>query len=490
MNTSKSNFCLHHTIPVLLVLLLVFAASCTLDGLDDEINDSVTQEDLQAASQILGESLSSDNSGLMLSLNDALTTMSTDGFVTDGTRPKANGSSLQNDDSGRGNESNYSYSYDAATGIHTISFTRSVDRPLFSKTVTDTLKYIFRDNNGNFVELPRRERERIESIDYNSYRQGSTETPSKTSSFLRTDTLIISGVSSASSTLRIDGVHNGSGTFRTERAGRPVTERGYQLEINFLNIEIDKAVAGRELRQGVTGTLTWEMSIEKNTDGNGDTQTLTGTIEMNGDRTALLRFQNFLKIFHVNLDDGDVKDVDREFEGRVTSVNEERRSFTLRSGREVFVNDQTEFDDDYRSLRQVRNALQNGTEVWAEGEGYREGNRFLATEVEFEREDDGDDIGEDGSHEFEARVTSVNLGLNTVTLAGEVVVRVNSQTVVDDDSDYRSLQEVSDALARGVAVVAEGEAVVPADTSEANLRALEISFETEDENSDDDDNDD
>lgn len=491
MNKPKNYFVYSRITAVLLVLIILLAAGCTLDGLDDEINNSITDEDLEAASQILGESLSSDNSGLMLSLNDALTTASSDGFTrnsSNGAFQKNTGSSTQDDDSGRGNETNFSYSYDPETGVHTVSFTRKVDRPLFSKEVNDTLKYIFTDSEGAFIEFPRREKQRIESIDYTGYRKGSTDTPTKTSSFQRTDTLLINGVSSGSSILQIDGVHNGDGRFRAERSNGDFREPAYQLEINFLNIEIDKSIAQQGLEDGVTGTLTWQMTIKKNTNGNQSTKTLTGTIEMNGDGTALLRFRKFLKVFNINLDDGDVKDRDHEFEGRVTSVNLDRQSFTLRSGYEIFVNDQTEFDDDdYSSLHQVQDAIQNGTDVWAEGEGYRENNHFIATEVEFEREEVGDENDADDTQEFEASVTSVKVELGTFTLAGEVIVKIDEQTSIDSSGDYQSLQEVNDALTQGSSVVAEGEAVVLGDASDAALRAIDVKFESDQGDSSDND---
>lgn len=472
-----------------LLLAALAVTSCTLSGIEDDVNSTITDEDLEAASQILGESLSADNSGLILSLNDALTTVSSDGFSMAGSPQKSTEPTLQND-SGRGNESEYSYSYNPETGVHTVSFKRTINRPLFSKEVTDTLNYIFTDNAGEFIESPQAEQERIESINYNGYRDGSVETPRKTSSFIRKDTLLINGVSGASPILQIDGVHNGNGFLEVKRPNGDLLERSYQLEINFLNIEIDKELSQRGLEQGVTGTLSWEMIIDKHTSGNESTKTMRGTIEMNGDGTALLRFQNFLKIFQVNLDNGDVKDQDREFEGRVISVDLGRSSFTLRSGRQIFINEETDFDDDISSLSEVQRALEDGHYIWAEGEGYSEGNRFIASEAEFEREredDDGDDDdSSDGEQsEFEELVTSVNLQQRTFTITGEVVIRINQETEIEDDGDYQSLQQVRDAINQGLHVIAEGEAQILEDDNEADLLALEVSFENEEDDDDD-----
>lgn len=373
------------------LLLILVISGCTLDNVGNSTDETITEEDLQASSQILGESLSSDNSGVILSLNDALTTISSSGF----TQKTAGPTTAQDDDrSGRGNETNYKYTYDPETGTHTISFERQVQRALFSKTVIDTLNYIFRDNNESFIKLPRQQKERIETIDYNGRREGEISTPRKESFFVRKDTFAITGVSDASTVLTIDGVHNGQGSIEIDRPENELMKRSYQLEINFLNIEIDKAVVenNQNLQSGVTGTLSWDMMIEKSVGNRTETHTLRGTIELSGDGTALLRFRNYLKLFQINLNNGDVKDQDEEFEGRVHLVNLDENSLTLVNGRTVYVTDNTEFeDDDYPSLRAVAEALNNNANIWAEGEGFIRDGKFIVSEIEFENEEDDED---------------------------------------------------------------------------------------------------
>jgi len=117
--------------------LLVTATSCTLDDVSSTNNETITEQDLQAAGEILGESLSSDNSGVLLSLTDALTSFSSTNFGS--SQNKTSTPTTQDDRSGRGGETDYNYTYNQETGIHSISFSRLVDRPLFSKTVIDTL---------------------------------------------------------------------------------------------------------------------------------------------------------------------------------------------------------------------------------------------------------------------------------------------------------------------------------------------------------------
>lgn len=473
MNTSKYK----QLVGIVGLALFAFSvSSCTLGDVSGDSGNTLTEEDLQAAGQILGESLSSDNSGVILSLNDALSNISSDGF-TPSTNLKSGTPTLQDDRSGRGSETEFSYSYDPATGTHTISFKREVQRPLFSKSVTDTLHYIFTDNSGTFIEFPRQQRDRIESITYDSHRQGEVSTLRRESFFVRKDTFLIDGVSDASPVLSIDGVHNGNGSMEIRRAGNLV-ERTYDLEINFLNIEIQKSSSGEiNVSRGVTGTLSWEMIIERTSGNRSDSKTLRGTIELNGDGTALLRFRDYLEIFQINLDDGDVNDTSREFEGRVQSVNVEQQTVTFVNGRTVYLTENTQFDDDqYTSLESVQRALENGIQIWAEVEGTVQNSRFMVSEIEFEDEDDGtaDNV------EFEALISSVNISANTFTLGGGAVIQINEDTIIDESGDYLTLQAVSDALSQGIRVEADGEGV-PSSSGNSDLTALDVEFEREED---------
>ncbi len=469
--------------------LLLVITGCSISGVDKQ-DEEITQEDLQAASQIIGESLSDETSGIMGSLNDALTGISSDGFVRT-TSAKSLSDDDDDDNSGRGRESNFTYSYDPETGTHTLTFLRSITKPNFSKSVKDTLKYIFTDNSGAFIAAPRVNRERIETIDFKGSREGNVNTPRKNSFFVRNDTFLIDGVSEASNLLLIDGVHNGEGNFEKTNDQGNTVDRSYELEINFLDVQIDKSVVrqNQSLEQGVTGTLTYEMIVEKTNNGSSSTKTIRGTVEMNGDGTALLRFERFQKLFQINLDDGDVRDQDDEFEGRVTSVNIENSTFTLAGGRVVRITDETtiENDGDLFSLQEVADALQAEKRVEAEGDGFLDDDVFVATQAKFETEDDDDDV--EGKLDFDAFISSVSVEDSTVTLQDERVIRITENTVIDDSGDYMNLESVQDALNQGQTIAADGEGV-ESDEEGVSIVASEIEFELEDSDSGDDDDDD
>ena len=137
---------LFNQFPTKIIPLLLMAgimSACTLGDFSDEIdNQELTAEEIEAASQIMGQALSDDNDGVFSSLNDALSTVTSTGFESDS---RFKGHDDDDDDhgrddySGRGGERNYEYSYDPDTGTHTLSFEREVIKDEFQKSMSAVL---------------------------------------------------------------------------------------------------------------------------------------------------------------------------------------------------------------------------------------------------------------------------------------------------------------------------------------------------------------
>ncbi|HET8866658.1 MAG TPA: hypothetical protein VFM80_13270 [Gracilimonas sp.] len=379
-----------YIVPVFLI------SACTLGDVSDDLNNELTPEDIEAASQIMGQALSDDNEGVFSSLNDALATVSIDGFGTSSTLAKdGDGDNDDDEYSGRGNESNFQYDYDPETGTHSISFDRQVNAPNFEKNLSAVLTYIFTDIEGAFIQQPRMNKESIENIDFTASKTGDMSNRFRHSNFSRADTFSIKGLSTAASVLSFDGKHYGNGSFTGVRANGDTFERSYVNEISFLDIEINKDTVAQNgsLEQGVNGTLTYEMSIYKNNNGDESTKTITGTIVMDGDGTALLRFRNLSKQFRVNLSSGFVTDDDDELEASVNSVDLDNETVTLDNDIIVIITPRTEIegDDGFETLEDVALALESGVTVIAEAEGYinpQNQLEFIADEIEFELPDD------------------------------------------------------------------------------------------------------
>ncbi|MFP8488718.1 hypothetical protein ACKGJO_06410 [Gracilimonas sp. Q87] len=386
---------------LILTSALIFSA-CSLGDVSSELNNNeLTPEEMEAASQIMGEALSDDNDGVFSSLNDALATVSSDGFSQENT-------SFKNDDddddySGRGNERNFNYEYDPATGTHTLSFDRSVVKPNFEKNISALLTYIFTDIDDQFIAMPRVNKDRIENIEFTANRNGDKTSNFRSSDFSRADTFAITGVSDATSILTLDGKHTGNGSITGVRGNGDTFERSFVNEINLLDVQINKDTVAYygSLEQGVTGTLTYEMSLYKNNNGDESTKTVSGTIEMDGDGTALLRFENLAKIFKVNLQTGIVTDDEDDLEAMVSEIDTVERTVLLSNDILVIITGRTEVEGDegIETLEEVAVALEAGTVVYAEVEGYispQDQTRFIADEIEFEYEnDDSDDDDND-----------------------------------------------------------------------------------------------
>lgn len=446
-------------------------------------DQTISQADIDAVSQIIGESLSDENGGMIGSFYDAITSISDEGFVrSSGVQLKAGG---HDENSGRGNETNLNYSFNTQTGEHELSFERLVSTLEYRKEVTDTLRYIYIDQFGSFISDLSVVSNNAQSIKYTAARNGEIETSARLSFFVRNDTFLISGLAGSSSEIFVEGVHRGSGFFQSITSTDSAQfERRYELEVNFLNIRITKSVLEQNisLEQGVIGALTYSLLIE-DPNNRSISRRVKGSLDMVGDGTATLRFKNAPGLFQVNLDNGTVNDQENEFEGRIISVDVSNSIFTLASGLKVNVTEQTNISakSDLFTLEAVRVALLSSPNVRAEGLGNISGQIFRASDVEFELDDDNDDDNDD--LEFEQAIQSVDLDNNTFTLQNGIVIGVDNGTVFDSDGDYLSLEDVATSLNNDVAVIADGEARY-IDSETLNYIAIEVEFEDGESDSD------
>jgi len=462
------------------VLILLTGCSLGVDGNED----TITQQDIEAIAQIIGESLSDENSGIVGSIDDALNTVSESGFNQPSGEVQAAGSHDEN--TGRGDETNINYIFDPSTGIHLFSFERNVLLADYQKEVLDTARYIYRDVSGNFIQFPAQNQSAIESIFYTGKREGDIITTDRNSFFVRQDTFQISGLSAPSGISEIDGVHRSRGSFSRFNENGQKLERNYSLEINFLNIGVEEVAAGQTggLEQKVSGAFTYELEI-RDPGSSGSSRTVRGSIDLAGDGTATLRLDQFPDFFQVNLDNGEIRNTSEEFEGQIASVNPQAKSFTLNSGIRVVIDTETRIDPggDLFTLEAVQLALDEEDFVRAEGKGFVEGGRFNADEIKLEIDDDIDD--ENNDIDFDLPVESVDLENNIFRLANGTEIQIDGQTNIEEDGDFVTLEEVNQALIQGVRVFADGEARYVA-AGQINFIADEVEFEAKSDDGDDD----
>lgn len=288
--------------PLGLSLLVTFAACSSVNN-DVE---SLTDQDIELATQILTESVSDESSGIMSSMYDAVSTVGEDGISYRDSHDKVN----PNDRSGRGREGSYSYSYNPETGTHTLQYDRSVTNGDFSKSISLLNTYVFQSPEGAYVVRPRANADSIESVNFTGSKTGSVISRRRNSDFARLDTFSIAGLHNTSSILSIDGTHHGEGNFSGITSDSLEASRNFMVDIEFSNVEIikDTIEVNGNLEQGVTGTLTYSIVLSKTLDGVTDQEIIEGTIDMDGDGTALLRFKKVAKTIRFSLKNGTTED--------------------------------------------------------------------------------------------------------------------------------------------------------------------------------------
>lgn len=299
---------IHNTFLSLAIVAAVGLAGCSAVTNDVE---SLTEQDLEMAAQIAASSLSDSESGVTSSLYDAFAVMSNAGLPFSSTTLSKQHRDNHRQESGRGGESNFSYSYDPETGVHTRTFSRNVETPAFSKSVDVTQQMIFTSVSGNFLQFPRAQKDSIETIAFIGNKSGSSAGPIRNSDFTKIDTMRIGGVHSSNNMLTINGNHHGFGNSEVVLRDSSQLSRQFDIAIAFDNVSINKDTveAYGNLEQGVSGTLSYSMVINRTRNGNADEVVIEGTIDLTADGSALLRFDRFDRLFRLSLVDGDYLDV-------------------------------------------------------------------------------------------------------------------------------------------------------------------------------------
>jgi hypothetical protein len=361
----------------LIPVLIMSVVACSIqEPSKSNIPDAV---DVDMATRIMAESLSDQNDGAIASLTDALTRVSANGLerLTGTGLPDTTGTS------GRGQETDFVYSFQADSAIHVAHFSRSVIQPGYHKSVNIRTRHRYLELGGT-----------LDGMLFEGFRSGAITTDLQTSAFSRTDQWAVNGLSSASSIITIDGWHRGEGT---------IGSVSYTIEIRFLSITIDRAlaIATKSLSQGVNGTMTYSVRLERTDVGSPLVKTLNGTVEFRGDGTALMRFGTVADAPRtLSVNTGKPLEED-EFEGIVSEV--EDRFIVLTNGERILIPSDSVIDDDsdYLTLAQVATAVASGIRVKAEGDltsASTDQNR-VAQSVEFEFDSETDDDDDDDDEE-------------------------------------------------------------------------------------------
>ena len=215
-----------------IALLITATTGCTLDQIPGSSSDVITEEDLMAATQILGASVSSNYGGVVLSLSDALALISQSGYDSSGVAGK-----IMLEPEGFQAVSNLQMGYNQKTGFYTVTFQRfGADDSQFE---TDTLLYVFRNVEGEDIIYPREQSQLIESIRFSSDRQGRIFSQTEEFTYQRNDEFLVTEVRSDSieNTLPVVGSHKSSGsTIERTTQQETISSQYFETEFEFLNI--------------------------------------------------------------------------------------------------------------------------------------------------------------------------------------------------------------------------------------------------------------
>ena len=293
-------------IPLLLALLSVGFWSCSSVSNDTEL---ISDADLDMAAEIMGSSISDQQSGLMNSVYDALSTISSTG-ISYGNDKNFLMKSDKDERGGRGFERSFSHTYDSTTGVHTLSFDRSFEKGLFSSSISTLQEIQYVDLEGNFIARPKLHREAVNQINLHSTKSGQNSNPHKSSEFTKIDSLYFTGVHATQSLVRMDGSHHGFGSGAAVLRDSSSHSRSFEVKVVFDDIEIDKdtLAAYGNLENAVTGTLSYSMTMNKVINGVPEETVMEGTIDLEEDGTALMKFYKYDRLYRLGLRDGDVKE--------------------------------------------------------------------------------------------------------------------------------------------------------------------------------------
>ncbi len=293
--------------------LSIVVMSCSSISNETEL---VRESDLDLAAEIMGSAIADEESGMINSIYDALSSVSTTG-ISYGKESFFNAKSLHDDSKnrgGRGHERSFTHSYDSTTGVHTLNFERSFTKGLFTNTTSTVQELVYTDLEGNFIARPKAKRDDINTISLKSQKSGSVHNPRRSSEFTKIDTMLFTGLHATQSLVELSGKHLSYGTGEAVLKDSTSYARSFEVSIVFDNIAIDKdtVAAYGNLENGLSGTLTYSIVMNKTVNGVPEEIIMEGTIDLSEDGTALMEFYKYDYIYRLGLRDGDVKERGRK----------------------------------------------------------------------------------------------------------------------------------------------------------------------------------
>jgi hypothetical protein len=297
--------------PILLFAFILSLGFMACSSISNE-TELVRESDLDMAAEIMGSAISDEESGIVNSIYDAFSTVSATG-ISYGKGSIFNTKNIHDDSKnygGRGHERAFTHSYDSTTGVHTLSFERSFTKGPFTNSTSTLQEFVYTDLDGNFIARPKVNRDAINTISLASQKSGSIINPRRSSEFTKIDTMLFTGLHASESLVKLSGKHRSFGSGEAVLRDSSSYSRSFSVSITFDNITIDKdtVAAYGNLENGLTGTLTYSIVMNKVINGTPDESIMEGTVDLSEDGTALMQFYKYDYIYRLGLRKGDIKE--------------------------------------------------------------------------------------------------------------------------------------------------------------------------------------
>ena len=121
----------------------------------------------------------------------------------------------------------------------------------------------------------------------------------------------MTGLNSESGIATLNGTQTNTGEY-TKVKGDSSKSGVYEVTFQASDVTIDGSAEERDLENEISGTITYSMTMTKTRNGVSETKEAEGTIELENNGRALLRFLGLKKVYRVSLDDGRVDDVSEQ----------------------------------------------------------------------------------------------------------------------------------------------------------------------------------
>lgn len=277
---------------------------------DNNNESSVDEAEVELASEILGAAVGDESGGVIASLYDATSTVSTEGFsepnfmLQKGIEDQT--SNRENPNSGRGTERNRTYTYNPETGEHISTFERIVNLPSVKHSVSLRTAHIFTDQADNFVQFPRRQG--FSDVSYEGTRQGYHKARRGSRNFNRAGAYFASGFDESASKITLEGSFSGTSTDTVTTLEGRTFVRNATYSFELVDVVIDKTLLNDGLEKATTGTINFALQTERVSEERRQiVLDVSGTIDIATDGFGRLRFTQFSRSFLVNLVTGETQ---------------------------------------------------------------------------------------------------------------------------------------------------------------------------------------